>query len=63
MQEYYGDRRFYTDVLREPLQAWAEGENIRSPAKCDELFGRLVGARLRHRIRGDTATTLEADSE
>jgi hypothetical protein len=40
MQEYYGDRRFYNDVLREPLQAWAEGG--KHPfvfGKYDELFG------------------------
>jgi membrane protease YdiL (CAAX protease family) len=48
MQEYYGSRSFYDDVLREPLQRWEVGHPWLRVQKYDELLGYAwwVGARF-----------------
>lgn len=40
LQEYFGSRPFYEEVIREPLQAWVDGGHRWFPAqKYDELLG------------------------
>ncbi|HVU05115.1 MAG TPA: CPBP family intramembrane glutamic endopeptidase [Polyangiaceae bacterium] len=39
MQEYYGSRSFYEEVLREPLQDWAQVHTWFRAQKYDELLG------------------------
>ena len=66
MQEYYGSRAFYDEVLREPLQRWSDsGHHWFRVQKYDELLGvHICGPHATELIvEACAALELEATSE